>query len=1783
MRQTPADGNEALPREPTAQGPAARVVIAHTPDDVSIREGLSSALAPLVQTGLIAAEPQSWIDGSPAPTDNADLLLVMVGPRLLAGDYVFGDELGHWLERVKRGEARVIAIALDSVSFAGTPLGGMPTVAAPQGEDRFGDVIVHLVATLNGEEPPAHIIADPEPSPDYSDDANRRLGERLQALYALRAADPTAADDDAIDAIRFKLRRGGYLKPGDFIAGGRYRLIAHAGQGRVTSVWKSWDRTDRRIVATHVLHPQWARDRKKATAYLGAAKRTIGFDHPHIAATLDSGEEDGLVYTVTAWFESGSMRKAIGGELGGVQSLQAILEVAAALQYAHARKVFHRDIRPSNIMLAADGSAHLADFDLTVNNDQADRGSVYDAPESVGPAARYTAEGEIYALGMTALHALYGRDLPFWVIRDPSRLVDSLAAADTVRQVIKKAIAWDPGDRYATVDELIEALLSDTEVVRSLGQSAVDHGRFAVAVERFRRLLQLAPADRVPILTDLGDVYSRMSAHADAFAAFQAALEAEGDGPRVESLLDRVRGLAHKTDTWAPLAATLNAQSTRRDRTHQAAMLTELASVQQHNLTDDTAAAASWQRVRDQHTTPTQGRQALQALADIAERNGDWSTYVSLNEDLLPYLDGAGRAAVAYAIGRAWQEHLGDENHALAWFETAVEGGFDASGLTENREAIRARRGEWGHVVHLMQQRAAAQATSAAVRTVLRAGHIARAVHLDADAKAIFEQLLERAPGYGRALRYLARVHHANGDAEAAMSHFERLCATFVDKKVGQPELGERVADYIAYAHLLLEGGRTDDALRRIEAARALNPNHLPTLLLAAPMHLDAGALKKARTLYLEIYSTVKSVGQHHETVAACVGLGEIEWARGRYPSAREWFNEALAGDRSCAEAWWGLAKVALVARALPDDANQTAPWLTSAPGVLTPYELLMRALAAMVPPAIMRAWLSLDPLGTVLAGEHGHVAPLAASIVDVLRRRGMIEADLFDRMAEAVPGWAGPFREIKDAFFDTHRLAEDVSTTAVLWNAGQWDDFATHRPRPLLATALSAPPLRAPTTRQSSTKAFKDLFRRSTKSIAPPAGLPREPTAEVPTERGPVIGLSGSDGSFTPIHPDSGISVGSDAACDLRHDALQPTHFHIFRAGPNLYLAAEAGTDVVVNGRSVTEARIAMGHTLAVNGWRATVADGATEPEPMTMDEPAPPESDAPMPTAVPDEEVEASDASASEDGPPVEPDEAAGADEGPAGEPSLFDVLDAPTTRMAVGVHEDASTAEAEPPVRRIDSELETTVIAAGPMPAVDPEGVAEDPNAAAAPTASPDDQLEGSPAEHGATASPDHSGDEPGPAEATSDALDPPEPHASVGASTPEPSVLEPPAPLQLADAPEPPVNMTVGAHVSPPVQQDQVPGAEDSVVDDPLAALADYDAGPPSDPFIDDADERWKTPEPESEEEPAVTEAQAPEAPEPLSIERVNETAPIPPALADLIPEAGTPGLPTTDPSAPSLSEPPVRQRNVTGRQAAPQEEPPRPRDLPVPDFSFDADEEPTVAQPLQASPTTQQPEPTPEATQQEPPPSPRAHLVWKEGSMEAVVDFNKYQLTIGTHHDDDIVLHKAPEEVPRTLYRLYRQGTEFYAHDARPSPPGPPRRLRQGELFTIGNQLFRLHIDEAAQAFDVPQMDDEPPSPEPLVTPIGTIVVKSGASRGVSLAVKDRVMVGGGDSCDIQIDGDRMLSGSHFEVVQDRGSYRLLDAGSDRGTIVNGKRVQELKLTGGEVIMAGTTVFSFTLD
>jgi serine/threonine protein kinase/Flp pilus assembly protein TadD len=259
---------------------------------------------------------------------------------------------------------------------------------------------------------------------------------------------------------------------------GRYRFEREVGRGGMATVYLAQDLKHRRPVAVKVLHPHLAAN-VGADRFLREIEIAAALNHPHILTLIDSGSADGLLYYVMPFVEGESLRGRLAraGRLPVGEAVELTRKVAGALAYAHSRGVVHRDVKPENVMMH-EGEAMVTDFGIAKALSGADTLTqtgmslgtpAYMSPEQASGEHEIDGRSDIYSLGCMLYEMLAGEP-PFTgptiqaiIVR---RFTESVRPVRTLRpevpeevdRALLRALARDPGERFAVAGEFAQAL-----------------------------------------------------------------------------------------------------------------------------------------------------------------------------------------------------------------------------------------------------------------------------------------------------------------------------------------------------------------------------------------------------------------------------------------------------------------------------------------------------------------------------------------------------------------------------------------------------------------------------------------------------------------------------------------------------------------------------------------------------------------------------------------------------------------------------------------------------------------------------------------------------------------------------------------------------------------------------------------------------------------------------------------------------------------------------------------------------------------------------------------------------------------------------------------------------------------------------------------------------------------------------------------------------------------------------------------------------------------------------
>jgi serine/threonine-protein kinase len=554
---------------------------------------------------------------------------------------------------------------------------------------------------------------------------------------------------------------------------GPYRLIREVGRGGMGSVWLA-ERDDdefRRQVAIKLMHPFAAPDLK--TRFVAERQILASLDHPNIARLYDGGTTaEGVAYLVMEYIDGQRLNAYCDERRLTIDERLAVFEtVCDAVQFAHQNMVVHRDLKPGNVLVAADGTVKLLDFGVAKLIDAAAADNVtqtgfrmltpaYASPEQLR-GEPVTVAADVYALGVLLHELLAGRG------------------------------PWELAGRTPLE---IERIVSDTEPARA---STVAAGLRSAGSHDTD---EAASARR----TTPDALRRRLSGDLDNIVL--AALRKEPDRryPSVHHLRDDVR--RHRTglpiDARAPTFGYVAGKFIARHRAAVAVAVVLLLSLtaglagtmwQARRATQQAERAEA---VRDflvglfESSDPDSTRGRIVTARELLDR-GAGNLESSLTDD--PAL----RADMLGVVGRIYGE--------LGFYRTA---------LPLVQEALELRRSDRSTTPHDL-----AESTGWLASVLYELGEYEEAERLAQEAADIRRRDASSAPGlYSAALSDLAAIVGTRGDRERADSLYNEAIA--IDRRTGNQRI---LASHLSNrASSLSASGRYNEALQAEEEALAL-------------------------------------------------------------------------------------------------------------------------------------------------------------------------------------------------------------------------------------------------------------------------------------------------------------------------------------------------------------------------------------------------------------------------------------------------------------------------------------------------------------------------------------------------------------------------------------------------------------------------------------------------------------------------------------------------------------------------------------------------------------------------------------------------------------------------------------------------------------------------------------------------------------------------------------------------------------------------------------------------
>ena len=254
---------------------------------------------------------------------------------------------------------------------------------------------------------------------------------------------------------------------------GRYQVVRKLGAGGMANVYLAEDQELGRRVAIKILNDRHAGDEQFVERFRREAKNAAALSHPNIVSIYDRGEAEGTYYIAMEYLDGRTLKELIvqRGPAPVTVSVEYARQVLSALRFAHRHGIVHRDIKPHNVLVDAEGRVKVTDFGIA----RAGASQMTEAGSIVGTAQYLSPEqarggdvdqrSDLYSLGVV-LYELITGTLPFngdTPVEIAMKHLSTVPEPPSERRpdiprdldlIVMRALAKDPDDRYASAEEM---------------------------------------------------------------------------------------------------------------------------------------------------------------------------------------------------------------------------------------------------------------------------------------------------------------------------------------------------------------------------------------------------------------------------------------------------------------------------------------------------------------------------------------------------------------------------------------------------------------------------------------------------------------------------------------------------------------------------------------------------------------------------------------------------------------------------------------------------------------------------------------------------------------------------------------------------------------------------------------------------------------------------------------------------------------------------------------------------------------------------------------------------------------------------------------------------------------------------------------------------------------------------------------------------------------------------------------------------------------------------------
>jgi eukaryotic-like serine/threonine-protein kinase len=253
----------------------------------------------------------------------------------------------------------------------------------------------------------------------------------------------------------------------------RYRILRRLGSGGMANVYLAEDEDLGRRVAIKILNDRYATDDTFNERFRREAKSAAALSHPNIVSIYDRGDAEGRPYIAMEVIEGRSLKELIvaSGSLPIPQAVEYAKQILSALRFAHRNGIIHRDIKPHNILLGPEDRLKVTDFGIARAgaSQMTEVGSIMGTAQYLSPeqarGAPVAAASDLYSVGIVLYEMLTGKtpfngETPIEIamkhLNEPPRPPSDhrREIPPELDQIVLRALAKDPNDRYQAAEEL---------------------------------------------------------------------------------------------------------------------------------------------------------------------------------------------------------------------------------------------------------------------------------------------------------------------------------------------------------------------------------------------------------------------------------------------------------------------------------------------------------------------------------------------------------------------------------------------------------------------------------------------------------------------------------------------------------------------------------------------------------------------------------------------------------------------------------------------------------------------------------------------------------------------------------------------------------------------------------------------------------------------------------------------------------------------------------------------------------------------------------------------------------------------------------------------------------------------------------------------------------------------------------------------------------------------------------------------------------------------------------